>query len=393
MRLIDKSVFLRPHGDKGIAIGAVAYTTKRKNRLTIVYADVPGPDMFERYWQIFSTDNGNTWGEPQTFFASRKIDGGTEYYNEIAAFLDPVSDHLFWAMVHQVKFDPQGDVTPPEKLKMRFAEYDYDEDDFTILETTDFGQPQAVFISACFPLLANNDKVLVPAKAIMTTPSGDVLRYPGSSAGRAMQQSVMIVGDRIGGQWAWRLGGRIPALPMEVSSRGTHENSVARLRDGRLVVVMRGSNDRFLERPGFKWFSLSTDEGETWGKPEPVRWHDGFLMESGANCPALFHSSKTGKLYFIGNACLNGERAKGNWPRSPLVICEVQEEPLGFRRDRMLVIDQRQAQEPPGVQLSNFRFYEDRENGDLVMFMTRTGENDPNDNRKADLYRYRIELD
>ena len=45
------------------------------------------------------------------------------------------------------------------------------------------------------------------------------------------------------------------------------------------------------------------------------------------------------------------------------------------------------------MQLSNFRFYEDRESDDLVLFMTRTGEKDPEDSRKADLYRYRIELD
>jgi hypothetical protein len=208
-----------------------------------------------------------------------------------------------------------------------------------------------------------------------------------------MQQSLMIVGERLGGRWQWRLGGRVPALPMEVSSRGTHENSVARLCDGRLAVVMRGSNNRFLERPGFKWFSFSSDDGETWSKPEPVRWHDGFLMESGANCPGLLRSSKTGKLYFIGNPCLKGERAQGNWPRSPLVICEVQEEPFAFRRDRLLIVDRRQPHEPPKLQLSNLRFYEDRENGELVLFLTRLGEKGPEADPKGDLYRYRIELD
>jgi hypothetical protein len=393
MRLIDKSVFLRQKGATGIAVAAVAYTAAAKNHLTLVYVDVPGPDMADGNYQIFSVDNGRTWSEPRPFFASRKVDGGTEYYNGLAAFLDPVTDRLLWAILHQVKFDPKDGVTPPEKLKMRFAEQDVAAGRFTVLETTDFGQKQAVFISCCFPLLLNPDKVLIPAKAIMTTPTGEILCHPGSSTARNMQQSIMIVGERRGGHWTWRLGGRVPALPMEVSSRGTHENSVARLRDGRLAVVMRGSNNQFLERPGFKWLAFSSDEAETWTKPEPVRWHDGFLMESGANCPALFRSSKTGKLYFIGNPCLNGERARSNWPRSPLVICEVQEDPFAFRRDRMLIIDQRQPDEPAKLQLSNFQFYEDRENGDLILFMTRAGERDPGNDRMADVYRYRIELD
>jgi hypothetical protein len=393
MRLIDKSVFMHQQGASGIAVGAVSYTTVTRSHLTIFYNDVPHPDFCDHYRQIVSVDNGRTWSEPRPFFTGRRLDGGSEYYNEIAAFLDPVTDRLFLPIDHQFKFDPKDGVTPQEKWKMRFVEYDYSADRFTTLETTDFGQKQAVFISCCVPLLVNPDKVLIPAKAIMTTPTGEILCYPGASAGKAMQQSVMIAGDRINGQWKWRLGGRIPALPMEVSSRGTHENSLARLRDGRLVVVMRGSNNRFLERPGFKWLAYSSDDGETWTKPEPVRWHDGFLMESGANCPALFRSSKTGKLYFIGNPCLNGERAAGNAPRSPLVICEVQEEPFSFRRDRMTIIDQRQPQDQPTVQFSNFRFYEDRENGDLVLFMTRMGEKDPKNSLMADLYRYRIELD
>jgi hypothetical protein len=276
---------------------------------------------------------------------------------------------------------------------MRFAEQDVAAGRFTVLETTDFGQRQSVFISCSVPLMVNPDKVLLPAKTIMTTPAGDALCYPGFDAAKVMQQSLMIVGERRGGQWKWRLGGRIPALPMEVSSRGTHESSVARLRDGRLAVVMRGSNMGFPQRPGFKWLAFSSDDGETWTQPEPVRWHDGFLMESGANCPGLFRSSKTGKLYFIGNPCLNGEQAQSNWPRSALVICEVQEEPFGLRRDRMLIIDQRQPDEPAKLQLSNFRFYEDRENGHLVLFMTRAGEKDATNDLKADVYRYRIELD
>jgi hypothetical protein len=42
--------------------------------------------------------------------------------------------------------------------------------------------------------------------------------------------------------------------------------------------------------------------------------------------------------------------------------------------------------------LSNFRFYEDRESGELVVFLSRFGERSERDWMAADYYRYRIEL-
>jgi hypothetical protein len=44
------------------------------------------------------------------------------------------------------------------------------------------------------------------------------------------------------------------------------------------------------------------------------------------------------------------------------------------------------------VQMSNFRFYQDRETGDLVIFLTRYGEQSKKEWMLADYYRYRMEL-
>jgi hypothetical protein len=42
--------------------------------------------------------------------------------------------------------------------------------------------------------------------------------------------------------------------------------------------------------------------------------------------------------------------------------------------------------------MSNFRFYQDRETGDLVIFLTRYGEQSEKEWVLPDYYRYRVEL-
>jgi hypothetical protein len=137
---------------------------------------------------------------------------------------------------------------------------------------------------------------------------------------------------------------------------------------------------------------FSGDDGETWSDPVPLPFTGGPPIESGSNGSALFRSIKTGKLYWMGNLALDGARANANWPRTPLVIAEVQEEPFAVRRETITVIDQRAPHESEQVQMSNFRFYQDRETGDVVVFLTRFGERDPVEWQLADYYRYRVEI-
>ncbi len=117
----------------------------------------------------------------------------------------------------------------------------------------------------------------------------------------------------------------------------------------------------------------------------------------------LFRSIKNGRLYWIGNLCIEGAwifgvycektlRPYGNFPRTPLVIAEVQENPFSLKRNTITVIDRQQPYEPPQVQLSNFRFYQDRENSDIVLFLTRCSERAAEAWKLADYYRYRIAI-
>jgi len=207
-----------------------------------------------------------------------------------------------------------------------------------------------------------------------------------------VDEVVTVIGEYgAGDEIAWRLGQPLNIAP-EISSRGLDENALTELPDGRIAAVCRGDNSAFPEKPGYKWLSFSRDQGETWSAPVPCPATGGEPIESGANGSALFRSIKNGKLYWMGNLALRGERAHGNRPRSPLIIAEVQEEPFALKRETLFAVDERTSNDSPGVQLSNFRFYQDRETGEVVIFLTRYGEHSEKEWMLADYYRYRVEM-
>jgi hypothetical protein len=59
----------------------------------------------------------------------------------------------------------------------------------------------------------------------------------------------------------------------------------------------------------------------------------------------------------------------------------------------MRAIDERGPDDSPDVQLSNFRFYQDRETGHLVVLMTRFCERGLKRIGESDCYRYEVELE
>ena len=156
--------------------------------------------------------------------------------------------------------------------------------------------------------------------------------------------------------------------------------------------MCRGSNAVWPERPGYKWLTFTEDGAETWSDPTPLLYDDGRPVPSSATGCALPRSSVTGKLYWIGNIASDAEKVEGNWPRSPLVIAEVREEPLAIRTDTITVIDERGPGDSPKTQISNFRFYQDRENGNIVLFAARYGERSAENWKDADYYRYVVEV-
>jgi hypothetical protein len=152
-------------------------------------------------------------------------------------------------------------------------------------------------------------------------------------------------------------------------------------------MVMRGSNDANPKLPGHKWYSVSPDEGLTWTPPKPWRYSDGNPFFSPSSISQLLTHSN-GKYYWIGNLCT--ENPRGNSPRYPLVIGEVDPRSLLLVKDSIVVVDTRQADDRPSVSLSNFTVHEDRATQELILHMTRQFKEEDG-TLSGNAYLYRLE--
>lgn len=167
------------------------------------------------------------------------------------------------------------------------------------------------------------------------------------------------------------------------SSRGIMEPCMQELPNGRMLVVVRGSN--FQSKvwhtrispyaPGFKWYTVSYDGGRTFPPLMPWQFDDRSVMYSPASISRFFRSSKNGKLYWIGNIIEEPSRVDGNNPRWPLQIVEVDQTSGALKKNTLTVIDTiRDGQ--TSVELSNFSLLEDPDSGMLELRMTKENFNE-----------------
>ncbi len=152
-----------------------------------------------------------------------------------------------------------------------------------------------------------------------------------------------------------------------------------------------------VSHPNCKWVSYSGDRGKTWSYAVPLTDTEGNILESSSSGSYLFRSEANGKLYWIGNLCLKGERSIGNWPRHTLFIAEMEERPnIAIKKETLSIIAQRNPEESDQIQHSNFICYQDRQTGEIVLFMNRFFERGGYENmawHNTDLYEYRISLE
>lgn len=168
----------------------------------------------------------------------------------------------------------------------------------------------------------------------------------------------------------WLASNQIYISP-ERSSRGVLEPAVAILKNGTILVVCRGSNTE--TTPGRKWFTISTDGGKTLAPIREFKYHDGTSFYSPSSIHHFIRSSRNGKLYWITN--IVPKPPKGNRPRYPLVIAEIDEEKVTVKKGSVVIIEDRRENEPEKIQFSNFSVIENRETLDFELYMTHLGKN------------------
>jgi len=388
LRVLSVEVLRQHENGRPVVNGFVSYISRREPHLMLCTGFEDYSDGYDDFSTAISRDNGATWSAPTPWLKSHALQGGRLRYAEPAAFFDADTGKLI-VLVDENLY-PADKLDVDSVCRVCLNVYDPATDSWSGLQPLGLTPGRSLAVSFGFPIKISTGHILVPVMRPLLDDDGHPVHYRGCWA--TADEALTLIGEYgLDGSIRWQLGQPVP-VDLEQSSRGLSENTLAELRDGRLAMVCRGDNSMFPERPGYKWLSFSEDGGRHWCAPAPLPCDRGEPIESSSTGSALFRSIVNGKLYWMGNLCIQGQRARGNYPRVPLVLAEVQEEPFALKRDTMTIIGDRRPGEPEKVQMSNFRFYQDRETGHLVVFVTRYAERSAQDWMLADYYRYRVEL-
>lgn len=216
----------------------------------------------------------------------------------------------------------------------------------------------------CRPLALRNKRILLPTSVAPLDAEGKLYNPAGAYT---YHDSVVLIGKWRGERLEWEMGDPIKADPAR-ATRGMDEPTLAELPDGRILVVMRGSNDKKPELPSYRWYAVSRDGGRTWTKPAPWTYTDGATFFSPSACSQLL-PHPNGRLYWLGN--ITPQNPRGNRPRYPFVIGEVDQRSGLLKRESVRVVDDKGPDDDPLVTLSNFFAREDRQTGGIALHMTR----------------------
>ncbi len=369
---IRREVFLRSPV-KGVAVMAFAYYTRKAGGdMVSVEQRWSRSDTIDVAYIRRSSDHGKTWSAPVEQPTGEKRPGGMLRRHLRAGFVDPHTGRYleFW----NEGILPTDD--PLEGMRQWNLFYRLDGKAHQIMQSgAEFGPrhplpgvytgKNCVMIgdTACVPL-GRKGEILLPVDTTALNPDGSLYNPTG---GYTYTDAVVLHGAWRGGRLEWRMAQAVKGDPRR-STRGMDEPTVAELADGRLILVMRGSNDKRPELPGYRWISFSKDGGWTWTEPRPWTYTSGETFYSPSSCSQLL-PHPNGRLYWLGN--ISPGNPRGNRPRYPFFIGEVDRESGLLIRDRVRLVDDRQPGEPELLTLSNFYAREDRETGGVALHMTR----------------------
>lgn len=400
---IRREVFVRsPKPGTAVFLSASYYTKPQGVELISMYGLISRSDTVDAAFFRRSHDNGRTWSDPVEVPTSEHRPDGTFRRITLGGSVDPQTGRF-------LRFRDEAVLptdNPLEGMRHWYAGYTVSEDGgLTNLVDEQIIQAGPEF-SAAHPLpgvwvgkncvmvgefaatpLTLRDGTLLLAVCI--TPVGPDGNYFNPGGGYTYFDVAVLRGRwRADKHLAWELSTVVKGDPAR-STRGMDEASVALLADGRVLMVMRGSNDKKPALPGYRWVSYSSDGGNTWTQPRPWTYANGENFYSPASSSQLLtHSS--GRVFWLGN--ITPQNPTGNSPRYPFVIGEVDRQTGLLRKETVRIVDDRGPQETEFLQLSNFAAREDRETGGIVLNICRFFEHTKGADRDwtSDAYVYHI---
>lgn len=362
MELVGRELFAESPGAGVAALAYCWYVAREGVEMEAVFATQTRSDTSDRRWRRWSSDNGRTWSDPEEIEFIRKDSEGTHRVYTHPGRVDPFTGRLIRFSIRACLPTDQ----PSEGASRWSIWYEVSLD-----AGRGYSEARPVTDSGCMlgdqtcvPVFLPGGDILLPFQAAETNEDGSLFQPYDTP----FYQSRVAIGRWLDERIIhWEISDPARLSP-EFTTRGVFEPTIALIPDGRILMVLRGSNMRRPELPCYKWYSLSDDGGRTWGEVRPRTYDDGSHFFSPSSCSQLIRHS-SGRLLWIGN--ITPSNPDGNLPRYPIVIGEVDQRSLLLGKDTVLVIDDIRPGESPRTCLSNFHAYEDRETGEVVMCMPR----------------------
>jgi len=371
---VRSEVFLRSPG-KGTAVMAYAYYTGRRGGgMMSIEQRWSRSDTIDVSYYRRSPDYGRTWSAPVEHPTGERRPQGMWRKHPRGGWVDPATGRFleFWVEGILPNDDPlEGlrqwnifysvDGGAPRQVIHKGAEFD----ERRPLPGVWTGKNCAMLgDTTCQPLARRDGEILLPVQ-ISPLGSDGALYNPGG--GYTYHESAVLHGRWKGDRIEWEMSELIRGDPQR-TTRGMVEPAIGELAGGRLLLVMRGSNDRRPELPGYRWVSFSSDGGWKWTTPEPWTYHTGETFFSPSACSQLLHHSNR-RLYWLGNIAPANPR--GNRPRYPFHVGEVDLKSGRLARASLRVVDDLEPGENALLTLSNFYAREGRRTRELCVHMTR----------------------
>ena len=404
-RCLSREVFVPAPAPGVAACSGTYYTRPAGTELVGYHKYASRSDTIDQAFRRFSPDNGRTWSGEELIVTGAPVEGGMLRRHPRGGYADPKTGRYFviwtegvlptdhpleglkrWKLYYTVSEDGGRTEIVREQIVHEGAEFSADHP----LPGVWVGR-NCVMLGdlTCRPVTRPDGAILVPCQITPVGPDGE---YYNPGGGLSYHFAAVLIGRwRPDGGLAWQLSEPIEGDPAR-TTRGMVEPTIEYLDNGRLLMIMRGSNDAKPDLPGYKWRSFSADNGRTWSPTTPWTYEDGSPFFSPSACSQLLRHS-SGRLLWLGN--ISPVNPQGNWPRYPFVIGEVDRQSGLLIRDSVSSIDTRAPDESARMTLSNFYAREDRETGHVILHMTRlmTRQKDgqPLD-WTADALQYRIEI-
>jgi hypothetical protein len=376
---VRREVFLASP-KKGTAIMAYAfYTRKRGGDMISIEDRWTRSDTVDVAFLRRSHDYGRTWTDPQEVTTGiRQAEGMlrrhprcgfvdrsgryVEFWNEgVLPSDNPLEGLRQWNILYRVSSDGGHTFGATGQVIQKGAEFNAKHP----LPGIWTGK-NCVMLGdmPCVPVNAPDGHLMLP---VALTPLGPDGKLYNPTGGYTYTDVAVIHGTWIGERLEWEMTDVVKGDPAR-ATRGTDEATIEFLRDGRVLMVIRGSNDRKPELPAYRWFALSSDGGRRWTTPQPWTYDDGQPFFSPSSCSQLLRHS-SGRLFWLGN--IVPENPRGNRPRYPFVIGEVDLGTGLLKRSTVQVVDTRQPGDDAILTLSSFFAREDRRTREIAIHMSR----------------------